>query len=220
MIAAVSAQNTTDQVLEAIVSDAEVSYGKNAFVVAKEEFYSRFGKVFPEDLFYESRMSYFLDFFVLLRPVPGEAYTPFMKFAKFNTSQPALLVSALEAFRHSIFEVEALAGLSGMLVKDLRTGAAYKVRPKGNESFRGFTKGAVFQGFIFPGDDFAFLGNGLVMHPPQVLSVIKKYLKHAAKSLDFDEQAALARLAFVQLKALRHSHAGAKRIYGNELTIA
>ncbi|NBQ53992.1 MAG: hypothetical protein EBU49_10480, partial [Proteobacteria bacterium] len=170
--------------------------------------------------FYESRMSYFLDFFVLLRPIPGESSTPFMKFASFNKSNPAHLIVALESFRHSIFEVESVVGSSGMSVLDLRTGEIYKVKSKGEESFRGFTKGAVFQGFLFPSDDFSFLGNGLVMHPSQALAIIKKFLKNAVKSVDFDEQVVLARLAFVQLKALRHSHAGAKRIYGNELAIS
>ncbi len=216
----VSGQSTTDHVLESVVADAEAAYGKDAFVTAKEEFYSRFGKVFPEDPFYESRMSYFLDFFVLLRPIPGESSTPFMKFASLNKSNPAHLIVALESFRHSIFEVESVVGSSGMSVLDLRTGEIYKVKSKGDESFRGFTKGAVFQGFLFPSDDFAFLGNGLVMHPSQALVIIKKFLKNAVKSVDFDEQGILARLAFVQLKALRHSHAGAKRIYGNELAIS
>lgn len=219
-MSAVPGQSTTDHVLESVVADAEAAYGKDAFVKAKEEFYSRFGKVFPEDPFYESRMSYFLDFFVLLRPLPGESSTPFMKFASFNTANPAHLIAALESFRHSIFEVESMTGSSGMSVLDLRTGEVYKVKSKGDESFRGFTKGAVFQGFLFPSDDFAFLGNGLVMHPSQALAIIKKFLKNAVKSVDFDEQGVLARLAFVQLKALRHSHAGAKRIYGNELAVS
>jgi heme oxygenase len=58
------------------------------------------------------------------------------------------------------------------------------------------------------------------MHPSQVLGEIKKFLKNSVNSESFDEQEALARLAFVQLRALRHSRAGAKRIYGNELSIS
>ncbi len=213
---------TTDQLLESVVSQSEAVFGKDAFVKAKEEFYIRFGKVFPEDPFYESRMSYFLDYFVLLRPVSGHPKTPFLCFAGQDSPNqaPANLVLALESFRNSIFEVLSLVGTEEMNVSDLRTGASYKLRPKGDESFRGFTKGAVFQGFVFPCEDCAFLGNGLVMHPQQVLGFIKKFLKNATKSMDFDEQEALAKLAFVQLKSLRHHRAGAKRIYGNELGVS
>lgn len=213
-------KHTTDQVLEAVIADAEAAFGKEAFIAAKEEFYLRFGKVFPEDPFYEARMSYFLDYFVLLRAIPGELKTPFLKFAAANKAIPDDLRLMVECFRHSIFEVASFSPAHEMMVEDLRTGATYKIRPKPGESLRGFSKGAIFQGCLFPHGEYAYLSNGLLMHPSQVLGEIKKFLKNSVNSESFDEQEALARLAFVQLRALRHSRAGAKRIYGNELSIS
>ena len=215
-----SSMQTTDQALEAIVADAESTLGKNAFVAAKEEFYLRFGKVFPEDPFYDARMSYFLDYFVFLRVVPGETKTPFLKFAPSNKSIPDDLRAMMECFRHSIFVVDALSQGHQMTVRDLRTGNGWKVFPKPGESLRGFSKGSVFQGCLFPDSNGAYLSNGLVMHPPQILGDIKKFLKNSANSADFDEQEVLAKLAFVQLRSLRHSRAGAKRIYASELPVS
>ncbi|MEY4630004.1 MAG: hypothetical protein RIQ81_124 [Pseudomonadota bacterium] len=212
---------TTDQLIEAVVMRSEQEFGKDAFVRAKDEFHTLFGKVFPEDPFFESRMSYFLDHFVLLRPLPGQGpATPFLRFAPALIDDPergGKLIEAMESFRHSVFEILTVSPEDGMTIRDLRTGDGYNVRRKHNESFRGFTVGALFQGFVFPDGDSAWLGNGLIVHPPQVAQIIRKYLKSLIKSVDFDEQAMLARLAWVQLKAVRHSHAGAKRIYGTEI---
>ncbi len=213
-------KQTTDHALEAVVADAEAAFGKEAFVSAKEEFYQRFGKVFPEDPFYDTRMSYFLDYFVLLRVIPGEMKTPFLKFAPTNKSIPDDLRTMMECFRHSVFEVDSLSQDHQMTVRDLRTGNSWKVIPKPGESLRGFSKGSVFQGCLFPDGDGAYLSNGLVIHPSQVLGEIKKFLKNSTNAGDFDEQEVLARLAFVQLRAVRHSRAGAKRIYGNELAVS
>lgn len=208
---------TTESILETIVSEFESHMGQEAFVAAKEEFYRQFGKVFPEDNFYDARMSYFLDYFVLLRPVPGESATPFLKFRP-DAVFPVELVAAIEAFRHSVFLVESLASdKMSMVVRDLTTRAAYKVQAKPGESFHGFSAKSVFQGFVFPLKGFAYLGNGLIMHPPQVIALIENFIKKSLKLNDFDEQEMLAKLAFVQLKSLRHSRAGAKLIYNNEL---
>lgn len=209
-----------DQVMEAVVADAEVALGKDAFVAAKEEFYLRFGKVFPEDPFYDSRMSYFLDYFMMLRAIPGESRTPFLKFARSNKSVSQDLVSVMECFRHSVFEVQATSTTDFVTVRDILTGITYPVYPKPGESLRGLLKGLVFQGILFPEGDRAWLSNGIVMHPSDTLDVIRDFLKKSSNSSDFDEQDALARLAFVQLRALRHSHAGARRIYRDELRIS
>ena len=223
----VPAENlTTDQLLEAIVMRSEREFGKSAFVDAKERFQALFGKVFPEGPFYETRMSYFLDYFVFLRPLPAGtgAPTAFLRFCNEiarmfdsggNLAGP--LVRAMESFRHSLFQIVNVPAANSMTIRDMRTGATYDIRRKTNESFCGFTRDAVFQGFVFPDGDHAYLGNGLIMHPPQAVSIIRKFLKKAESGQDFDEQAILARLAWVQLKALRHNRAGAKRIYGAEI---
>lgn len=217
---------TTDQLLEAVVMRSEREFGKSAFIAAKDDFHALFGKVFPEDPFYETRMSYFLDYFVFLRPLASGAGAPtaFLRFGHeiarmFDSSGDVAgrLVRAMEAFRHSLFEIVNVPAANSMTIRDLRTGTPYQVRRKSNESFCGFTRDTVFQGFVFPDGNHAYLGNGLIMHPPQVMPVIRKFLKKQEKSADFDEQSTLARLAWVQLKAMRHSHAGAKRIYGVEI---
>lgn len=210
---------TTETILETIVSESENAMGHEAFVSAKNDFYRQFGKVFPEDAFYDARMSYFLDYFVLLRPVPGGgSQTPFLKFRP-AVCFPVELMSAIEAFRHSVFLVESLAAdRQTMIVRDLTTRASYKVQAKPGESFHGFANKCAFQGFVFPLKGYAFLGNGLIIHPNQVVGIVESFIKKSIKSGDFDEQAMLARLAFVQLKSLRHSRAGARLIYSSELT--
>ena len=217
---------TTDQLLEAVVMRSEREFGKATFIAAKDEFHALFGKVFPEDPFYEMRMSYFLDYFVFLRALPSGAGAPtaFLRFGNevarmFDSDGSAAgrLVQAMESFRHSLFEIANVPAANSMTIRDMRTGTPYQVRRKSNESFCGFTRDTVFQGFVFPDGTHAYLGNGLIMHPPQVITMIRKFVKKEERSPDFDEQATLARLAWVQLKAMRHSHAGAKRIYGVEI---
>jgi len=217
---------SVDDVVEAIVHWLETQLGGEEFVTAKGDFFGRFGKVFPEDEFYETRMRYFLDWFLFFRSLPahsnrlGQVVTPFEIFPRHEvlarpgvSARTAEFISALATCRHSLFQVSKVRDDSMQIVDLLEGGAKISIRPKSNESFRAFAAKDVFQGFLFGAGQTVFMSQGLIQHPRSVSSTILKMLKSARKVPGFQAQGILSRLASVQLRAVRHSHVDPVAIY-------
>ncbi len=211
---------TVDDVIEGIVAWLRSELDPGEFVAAKDEFFARFGKVFPEDDCWDPRMSYYLDWFLFARSLPGQdlATTPFQTFcnAKLTVAIPEknrVLLEALSVCRHSVFQVSKVRD-DMMIVTDL-IGQSQKitVRPKAGETFKAFLAKDVFQGFLFGSGDAVFLSQGLIVHPRSATKVVLKMIKSAQKVPGFQASAILTRLANLQLRALRHAHVDAKTIY-------
>src|SRR5690606_23808253 len=101
-----------DDELEAALVWAQQYFGDEEVIQAKEEFFWKTGKVFYDDPFYESRMAYFIDHFLLERPAgpsesASELTTPFRKFSKARTESGAEV--HLQSFQHSIYQTLKVA---------------------------------------------------------------------------------------------------------------
>src|SRR5690348_11676201 len=58
-----------DTDLENLLAWAKTQFSEEELIQAKEDYFWKFGKVFHDDSFYESRMFYFIDYFLLERPL-------------------------------------------------------------------------------------------------------------------------------------------------------
>jgi len=208
---------TTDELVERVVVWVQNIVGAQEFIRAKDDFYLLFGKVFPEDAFYEARMNYFLEYFVFVRPIteavnPAHAgKTPFVLFRE----SEAAVVQVPDNERgvtHSLFQV-VRHRKDSMVVRDLMTGTKHKIVPRHSETFCGFGKSDIFQGFVFSTGDLSHVSHGVVIHPRKVESIIKKTIKNVKKSLPDRSESLLRELAHLQIRAARHSHVNPKLIY-------
>lgn len=220
--AAPATPQTIDELIEAVVEDFQRKRGDTAFIRAKEDFFLTYGKSFPEDHFYDIRMSYFLDFFVCeLQSSSG--LTPAREFLnRMNQSQeiPSGNVSAdknpslvaLAHPRHSIYQVKKVVD-SEMHIVDLLQKSKFRVISKAGESFKGFEKNYIFQGFLFVAGNIGYVSHGVITHPTDANRTIAKKIKAALKAGTYSASSLLQQLAHLQMRHIRHRHVKASVIY-------
>lgn len=214
---AVTPTLTIDDHLEEVLLWAQKRFGNEEIVQAKEEFFWKMGKVFHDDSFYEQRMNYFLDYFLLERPVREKNElglmnrTPIMILEDDETRTTSFPL-LLSGYHHAIFEVKRHL-TDSIVIIDLFSGDKFEVSARSNESFKLLQRKQVFQGFIYEVGDKRYLSRGLLFHPDRVIKIIKKTIKTVKKAKDFNPQRLLSNYAKHNLRYLRHSNLDSKRIY-------
>jgi hypothetical protein len=203
-----------DNFLDHMLQWAQSKYGNDEFVMAKEEFFWKMGKVFPEDAFYEQRMTYFLDYFLLQRPLSKHDDSGVKSTLESYLNDPDQILSdeSFSGFYHSVFLVQK-NNLDTIVVKDLCTQDQITVTARQNESFKAIQRKEIFQGFLYRAEDKVYLSRGVIFHPSKCGRILRKNLKKKVASLDFDRLKEVCALARLQLKYLRHKNIDAKRIY-------
>jgi len=214
---------SVDDCLEIVVAWIEQTAGKSYFIRPLEEFQVRYGKVNPEDEFYQARMNYFLEHCVLERPMTGGAESGLAPVTRFfeghgaitkNLEDGAATWMNFSGFRHGVFQV-LKSGAEMMMVKDLITDRSFKIVPKANETLQYVSKKSIFQCFVFGNFDRKYLGQGLIVHPeganPEILNFFKKYKKYP----NVRPSEVLRNLALTNMRFLRMQHVDPAVIYRN-----
>lgn len=212
---------SVDDCLEIVVAWIEQVAGKTYFVGPLEEFQARYGKVNPEDEFYQARMNYFLEYCVLERPmtsVNGSTLAPVTRFFEVHNDVTRGLEAGaatwinFSGFRHGVFQV--LKSASEMLVvKDLVTERSFKIVPKAGETLQYLRKKSIFQCFVFGNFDRKYLGQGLIVHPDGANVEILKFLKKHKKSPTLKHPELMRNLAALNMRYLRMQHVDPTVIY-------
>lgn len=205
-------QSSIDRALEAILNWTNDSFGKSLFVKAKNDFYWKNGKVFHEDDFYSSRMSYFLDIFIFQNKI-GEWINNTEEhktlFTNFLESKKECVI---HKHRHSLFKVKQI-NENSLKIVDLFDNNQIQVTKRKNETFFGIKRKEIFQGFVYECKNKSYLSLGLVFHPSGCIPIISTYLKEIKKAYAFDKNAVLSRFARLQIRHKRHHHVDPKIIY-------
>lgn len=200
--------------IETIVSWYSGRFGSSDFVTFKELYFQNFGKVFPEDEYFNQRMSYFIDQFVFEFQMPAlesqiEENTPFEQFLLVNPN------TAFRSAKHSIFSVQRVQP-QYLLIRDLLSKERHRIEIHHGASFAGIQKKDLFQGFLYELREGISLSRGLIFHPTNVHSLIKKELKNLLNNGNLNRLNLLARLAHQQLRHLRHLHVNARIFYNTK----
>lgn len=206
-----------DRVLESIVEWVSREFGADHIVQAKEEFYWKTGKVFPDDEFFSSRMGYFLDHFIFQRLFGVKnptlaGMTPFQAYYEIFGREEDI---PLKDTRHGIFQIQRIRD-HDLTVVDLLSEQKHVISRRDHESFAGLHKKDVFQGFLYFGDSKTLMSRGLLFHPEAAVGVIKKTIKRAKKNRELEDLKLLSRFARQQLRQLRHRHVDPKTIYAED----
>jgi hypothetical protein len=184
--------------------------GVEEVVKAKEEFFAQTGMIFHDDESYHRRMSYFIDYFLFIRPLvhldPENPPTPF---ALYRDRHPD---TRIHSYTHSLFKVMKIQA-TGLVLKDLCSEDKIRIQKQSDELFDGIAKSDVFQGFVFHMDDTPVLSHGLIFHPARSHRLLVKALREAKKQGTFDRLTYLARFARVQLKHARLRHVDPRLVY-------
>jgi len=212
--------SSIDDCLDVVVDWVEKIAGKNYFIAPLEEFQQRFGKVNPEDDFYQSRMNYFLEWCILERPMSrnsagrAPASIFFEKHPEITNHENPSSSSwrAFSGFRHSIFEVVE-AGSECIEVNDLCSRKPTKVVSKAGETLRYLSKGTVFQGYLFGHYDHRVLGQGLIIHPELAYKQINRFLRDHQRLPRFSSAEICRFFASTNMRYLRMQHVNPSVIY-------
>ena len=204
-----------DRYLEDILNWSHRHFGPSQLVNAKEEFYWKTGKIFSDDSFFNSRMSYFLDYFLFERPleIKDEKFrgqTPYIAYTKQVNNDPVI-----SSFIHSVFQV-LKCSRDSIYIRDVLKGEKYLVTRREHETFEGIRKKDLFQGFLYLLDNRSILSRGLIFHPSPSFGLIKKFLKKIRKLEEYEDNRALSRLARLQLRHFRHVHVNPRIFYAEE----
>jgi hypothetical protein len=164
----------TESVLDWLAS----GYSTEQFAKVKNEYFELAGKVFSDDLCFDVRMDYFLEYFVYQRvlemPIDGiEGLSPYELFARFKNNESVLKI---DGFRHSIFEIEQV-NHDKVHLKDLLLEENFVIKYHPAATLLNMLKKELFQGFIFFSEGDSYLGKGLLFHPAEVRRLIKKEIK-------------------------------------------
>ncbi len=209
-----------DDCLDVVVQWIEKIAGKNYFIAPLEEFQARFGKVNPEDEFYQSRMNYFLEWCVLERPMTQDscARSPASIFFEKHIgitngdSASAYIWTSFSGFRHSVFQV-VVPGSEFIEVRDLCAQKIARIVSKSGETLRYLRKGTIFQGYLFGHHDHRVLGQGLVIHPELAQKQILRYLKQHSRIPRFPSSDICRLFALTNMRYLRMQHVNPAVIY-------
>jgi hypothetical protein len=199
-----------DQQREDIINWVVNLLGVEEVVRAKEEFFAQTGMIFHDDESYHRRMSYFIDYFLFIRPLvhldPDNPPTPF---ALYRDKHPQ---TTIQSYTHSLFKVLKIQS-TGLVLKDLCSDDKIRIQKQSDELFDGIAKSDVFQGFVFHMDEAPVLSHGLIFHPARSHRLLVKALKETKKQGLFDRLTFLAQGARLQLKHARLRHVDPRVVY-------
>ena len=209
-----------DDCLEIVVSWIERNFGKSYFVRPLDSFQAKFGKVNPEDDFYQSRMNYFLEYCVLefpmdTRPASKAPVSKFFEVHKNLTSgddAASAIWRDFCGFRHSLFQV-LRSGHDVIFVRDLVANKTIKIQSKAGETLKYLGKKSIFQGFIFGHHDLYSLGQGLIMHPNLANAAILRYMRQHCRVPRFTSGEIARSMAQTNMRYLRMQHVNPAVIY-------
>lgn len=210
--ASVGGENISDleRHLESILLWAYRIFGSEHLIRAKENYYETMGKVFPEDDFFNGRMSYFIDYFLFERTIESDASerrgTPFQLYTEENGD------SIIQKVTHSVFSVYRMND-QGLIIRNIVNGDKFRIAPNQTSTFEGIERKDLFQGFLYHLENGQDLSRGLIFHPRTGHSGIKKYIKVQQKKGELEMPIALSRFARQQLHYLRHPHVSPKVFY-------
>lgn len=191
---------------------------------AKKEFFQDSGIMDEQTHHFEMRMTQFLDWYLLTRPLAGRALTPAMFALEIDdfvmTAEERPLFENLSETKHGLFEFLRLRG-KDIFVRDLFLDKEVVVRD--SQVNVGFSRDEIFDARLIPfGEDFVF-ARSFCFHPAEAKTFIQAEIKKLQEKDDrFESDSSTAREAFfLRLMKMRYKyeqfrHLKLDYIYTNE----
>ncbi|MDD9951606.1 MAG: hypothetical protein OXT67_08595 [Zetaproteobacteria bacterium] len=215
---------------EAVIEWLQQKMGVEEITKAFEEFQTLMGRAFADEVIYNQRASYFLDYLVFERPTHcGQQQTrvsPFKGFVSdwISTHTHQLspkkheMLCSLDGYQHALFRV-ARSSRKRVIFENICS-RQHLCRPldPATENPSMFHKNLIYQGFIYPSPHGIKLSQGMFTHDRSVTRIILKSVKKKLKSeQDSFSQSMLPTLATLHLRHSRQRYISSAKVYRQAL---
>ena len=185
------------------------------FNVAREDYFRRTGKVFQDGPMFESRMTAFLEWFLLERWLWDSGIPPIrlyrLKYSETLEEREVAILKSLEESIHSLFRLTS-RDRECFSMEDLRTGQKHAVLER-LHPLVGAHRGDILDARILQIGDEKFCSDALWIHPSDANSFIEAESK-VRRGRDLDGwRSFLFDLAYMRLKRERYAHVPTNQIY-------
>lgn len=184
---------------------------------ARKEFFDTIGAVHEEDLFFETYMTAFLEWYIFDRDLPEKDLPPVRLFYRNHfkefSDEDKKIYNGFTKARHSLFFVKKVK--EGLLVlRDLYNDEILKI--ESNIVVAGFKEGDIFDAILVPFQREWHFTKSFCFHPPEA----KKFIFREMKKIKNLERKILMRTVLkfkkLRLKLERYPHVSVKQIYNEE----
>jgi hypothetical protein len=200
--------------LDQLASDFAGPPYREQIAAAREEYFTRNGKVFEDDAeVYEARLVSFLEWYVIERPLPegkppvqvALARTP----ADAANAERRMAMVRIATSHRSLFDIAEVKG-NRVELEDIIAGARFSVVERRDTI--GFEVGTILEARVLWDGTQPLFGKTFLFHPrdarTEILNLVDDFLMAGASRDDV-----IAKLAQLFLRWHRHGHLNAARIY-------
>jgi hypothetical protein len=184
------------------------------FNVAREDYFRRTGKVFQDDPLFETRMTSFLEWYLLDRLLWDSGIPPVrlhrLKCRDMMDEGEVGILLSLETSVHSLFLMSGL-DRNRYLVEDLRSGERMQVSER--HAVPGAHRGDILDARIVTIGEESFFSDALWVHPADAGEFITAEAKAKRKEGEEEWRNFLFDLAYMKLKRERFEHVPTSQIY-------
>jgi len=178
--------------------------------VARKDYDDRRGRVFEDESLWEEWTRAFLEWYVVERVLPDEAFPPAARaFAAESDPIQAAALRALLTSHRSLFEVRALKK-NGVHLVDLLGGAEFSVQEE--RALHGVSPGDVAELRLVGFDGSVLFGRTFLFHPSGTRDSIVGHARRIAGE-GGDRRDAIDYCASLRIRCERYRHVSATRVY-------
>ena len=206
-----------DEYLNRIIDEYTSKAYASEVKKARKEFFDAIGNVHEDDIFFETYMKAFTDWYIFDRDIAGQDLPParlyYRKYFKDLSPEEKEIYKDFTKYRHSFFIVKKVTPTS-LLLQDLFYNE--KIKIENAVPTIGFTAGDIFESIIIPYQSHLMFTENIFSHPPETKSFIKKEMK---KIQNLDTKIllkTLLKLKRLKLKCDRYPHVHPLQIYNPE----
>ncbi len=184
---------------------------------AKREFFDEAGVMDEENIFFEMRVTQFLEWYLFSRPLIASLVTP----ARAAISEPKFLKADHELIRlqnlanlkHSLFEFQKIRG-DDVFIRDLFTGEKILIQKSPIQI--GFSREEIFDARLFLDDGKYQFTRAFAFHPVDATDYILDEIKKVERADFVLQDILMLRLLKMRYKYEQYRHLKLEDVYTNE----
>ncbi len=184
---------------------------------AKREFFDEAGVMDEENIFFEMRVTQFLEWYLFSRPLISNLLTPAQtalsetKLSKIETEK--VQFQNLANLKHSLFEFQKIRG-DDVFIKDLFTGEKILIQKSPIQI--GFSREEIFDARLFlDGDQYQFT-RAFAFHPVEATEYILDEVRKVQRADFVLQDVLMLRLLKMRYKYEQYRHLKLEDVYTNE----
>lgn len=205
------------ELIDRLIVQFTTSEYKSEVADGKREFFDEAGVVDEENIFFEMRVTQFLEWYLFSRPLLKNLQTPVQlaledeSFKK--TDEDILRLKALTQLRHSLFEFQKIRG-DDVFIRDLMTNEEIVIQKSPIQI--GFSREEIFDARLVPDNGGYLFTRAFAFHPQEATEFILSEIKKVERADFVLQDALMLRLLKMRYKYEQYRHLKLEHVYTNE----